>query len=117
MSDSVDLTQHDINYMYDRLGGATNKDQLQLKLKNYDADKLDNLYRYIAKTQGLTEMLVKYEWITSAQKKEIDDHAKTPPKNKGGKRRYSTRSKKYKKSNKRSKRTRTLRRKRYSRKS
>jgi hypothetical protein len=116
MSDPNVLTQYDLDYMYEGLGSATDKDQLQLKLKDYNPDELNNLYSYIGKQPGLADKLVKNEWITPVQKKEIDFVAANTLRF-GGKRRYSTRSKKYKKSNKRSKRTRTLRRKRYSRKS
>jgi hypothetical protein len=96
--------------------GNVTKENLQSKLKTSNDDELATLHRFIAKQKGLADRLFKARWITSKQKDEINFVAENLPKY-GGKRRCSTRSKKYNKSNKRSKRTRTLRRKRYSRKS
>ena len=123
MSDSSESKgrQMDLDEMFRDLGSATAKEALETKLKTYNKDDLATLHRYIAKRKGLTDSLLTAGWITPEQKKEIDDVAIILKDGRiygfGGKRRYSTRSKKYKKSNKRSKRTRTLRRKRYSRKS
>ena len=104
----------EIEYLYEHLGNVT-KDNLKIKFNTYNDDDLATLHRNIAKQKGLADRLFKARWITKKQKDDINFVAETLKY--GGKRRYSTRSKKYKKSNKRSKRTRTLRRKRYSRKS
>ena len=115
--------QMDLDEMFRDLGSATGKEALQIRLKTSDKDELATLHRYIANQTGLTDSLLTAGWITPEQKQDIVFVADTlrksgyGPYRLGGKRRYSTRSKKYKKSNKRSKRTRTLRRKRYSRKS
>ena len=121
MSDSSEpgSRQKIIDDLHRDLGGRTNKDQLQTKLSSSDKNVKRTIQEYIAK-KGLTQRLLDEKWITPDQYDEIKVLAKILKDagyGGGGKRRYSTRSKKYKKSNKRSKRTRTLRRKRYSRKS
>lgn len=106
----------DIDTLHRDLG--TTREILQNKLlKGSDHTKYTTRSHIIYK--GLAKRLLEAGWIEEKQKKEIDDLAKTLKSisKSGGKRRCSTRSKKYKKNNKRSKRTRTLRRKRYSRKS
>jgi hypothetical protein len=106
----------EIEYLYEHLGNVT-KENLKIKLETYNGGDLFAIQNHIINTPGLAQRLLKAGWITKKQKDDIDQVAKFQHKTAGGKRRYSTRSKKYKKSNKRSKRTRTLRRKRYSRKS
>ena len=109
-----EISQAENNELYHMVGNVT-KENLEIKFKTYNEDELATLHRYIANKKGLADRLFKARWITKKQKDDINFVATTL--GYGGKRRYSTRSKKYKKSNKRSKRTRTLRRKRYSRKS
>ena len=116
MSDSSEpgSRQKIIDDLHRDLGGATNQEQLQTKLSSSDKNVKRSIQEYIVRKR-LLERLSDENWITPEQYDEIKGIAETL--GYGGKRRYSTRSKKYKKSNKRSKRTRTLRRKRYSRKS
>ena len=119
MSDSSDpkISQDEIDYFYEHLGSATDQKALQTKLGTSNEGELFTIQNHIIETPGLAQKLLTAGWITKKQKDAIDQVANFQNKTAGGKRRYSTRSKKYKKSNKRSKRTRTLRRKRYSRKS
>ena len=115
------LSQAEIDDLFRAIGGAITHEELQNRLDGKDEDAKFNIRKNIAE-KGVAERLLTAKWITPKQKEDIDFVDTTIrnawwPAPGGGKRRYSTRSKKYKKSNKRSKRTRTLRRKRYSRKS
>ena len=121
MSDSSEtkISQAEIDDLFRGIGGAMTDEELRKILNGTDEDVKFTIRKNIAQ-KGLADRLLKTGWITPEQKEKIDDVAiilKNMGYIGGGKRRYSTRSKKYKKSNKRSKRTRTLRRKRYSRKS
>ena len=121
MSDSSDpiIPQAEIDDLFRGIGGTMKVEELRNRLDGKDEDVKFNIQQKIAQKE-LAGRLLTAGWITPEQKKKIDDVAKILKDARyigGGKRRYSTRSKKYKKSNKRSKRTRTLRRKRYSRKS
>jgi hypothetical protein len=123
MSDSSEskLSQAEIDDLFRGIGGAKTDKELRNILNGKDEDVKFTIRKNIAE-KGVAERLLKIGWITPKQKEDIDFVDTTirnawRPEPGGGKRRYSTRSKKYKKSNKRSKRTRTLRRKRYSRKS
>lgn len=113
-----EITQREINDLFRELGGYMTPEELRKRLDG-DGDDDDKHVQFITRKfiieKRLTDRLLTAGWITPEQKYEIDFVAKTLKL--GGKRRYSTRSKKYKKNNKRSKRTRTLRSKRYSRKS
>ena len=109
-----EITQREINDLYRDLGGYMTPEELHNRLDGDDKHVQFTTRKFII-DKGLTDRLLTAGWITPEQKYEIDFVAKTLKL--GGKRRYSTRSKKYKKNNKRSKRTRTLRSKRYSRKS
>jgi hypothetical protein len=114
-SGKSEIPRIDIDTLHRDLG--TTQENIQLKLKGSAHDKYTA--RKHINDKRLTDRLLEAGWITPEQKEKIVKLNKTLKSNSrsGGKRRCSTRSKKYKKNNKRSKRTRTLRRKRYSRKS
>ncbi len=110
-----EITQAETNDLFRELGGYMTPEELRKRLDGDDEDVKFTTRKFIF-DKGLTDRLLTAGWITEDQKTLIVDLGKILQKS-GGKRRYSTRSKKYKKNNKRSKRTRTLRSKRYSRKS
>ena len=110
------ITQREINDLFRDLGAYMTPEELGKRLDGTDEDVQFTTRKFII-DKGLTDRLFALKWITEDQKNDIVDLGKILLPKSGGKRRYSTRSKKYKKNNKRSKRTRTLRSKRYSRKS